>query len=206
MATDADASRRVVSADEQPDTSKREPPTGSHSEDAPGVAGRDRARRLGTGRQWIVATLLIMVLSIGGLAGWLGWRSHDVTQAQHRRVAFLQAARTTALNISTLDWRHADSDVQRIIDSSAGTFHDDFAGRRQPMIDMVKAAQSTSVGTITEAALESESDDEAQALVIVSIKTSTTSAANLPPNIWRLRLTMQANGGSPKVSNVQFVQ
>ena len=68
----------------------------------------------------------------------------------------LQAARQGALNLTTIDWQHAEGDMQRILDGATGQFHDEFASRSQPFIEVVKQAKSTSVGTIAEAGLESE--------------------------------------------------
>ena len=88
--------------------------------------------------------------------GWLGFRAYQAHQEQALRSQFLQAAKQGALNLTTIDWQHAERDVQRILDGATGQFHDDFATRSQPFIDVVKQAKSTSVGTITEAGLESE--------------------------------------------------
>jgi Mce-associated membrane protein len=56
-----------------------------------------------------------------------------------------------------------DADIQRILNSSIGAFHDDFQKRSQPFIDTLKQAQSTSTRTVTAAGLESLGDNEAQA-------------------------------------------
>jgi hypothetical protein len=48
---------------------------------------------------------------------------------------------------------------------ATGAFYDDFRGRSQPFTDVVKKAEAITVGTITEAAMESETDNDAQVLV-----------------------------------------
>ena len=101
---------------------------------------------------------LVLVLALGGLTGWLGFRAYESRKAEDQRNLFLQVGRQGALNLTTIDWEHADADVQRILDSATGTFYDDFQRRAQPFVDVVKQAQSKSVGTISEAGLESESD------------------------------------------------
>jgi Mce-associated membrane protein len=98
-----------------------------------------------------------------------------------------------------------DADVQRILDSSTGPFHDDFQNRSQSFIDVVKQAQSTTEGSITEAGVESMQYDTAQVLVAVSVKTSNAVAAQQEPRAWRMRLAVQKVGDSAKVSNAQFV-
>ncbi len=117
-----------------------------------------------------------LVVALAGLTGWLGFRTYQSHQADEQRKLFLQVGRQGALNLTTIDWQHADEDVQRILDSATGTFYDDFQKRAQPFVEVVKQAQSKSVGTIAEAGLESESDNGAQVLVAVTVKTSNAGA------------------------------
>src|SRR6516165_3405571 len=148
---------------------------------------------------------LAVVVALGGLTGWLGFRAHQSQQAQAKRSQFLQVARQGALNLTTIDWQHADADVRRILDGATGEFYDDFAKRSRPFIDVVKQAKATTVGTITEAGLESETADTAQALVAVSVQTSNAAETNQEPRAWRMRIYVQRVGDQVKVSNVGFV-
>src|SRR6516164_2496369 len=129
-----------------------------------------------------------MVVVLAGLVGWLGFRAYQSQQAQAQRSQFLQVARQGALNLTTIDWQHAEADVRRILDGATGEFYDDFAKRSQPFIDVVKQAKATTVGTITEAGLESETADTAQALVAVSVQTSNAAETNQEPRAWRMRI------------------
>ncbi|ORV50423.1 MULTISPECIES: DUF1109 domain-containing protein [Mycobacterium] len=148
---------------------------------------------------------LVTVAALGALAGWFGFRMYQSHQAQEQREFLVQVARQGALNLTTIDWQHADADIQRILDSATGTFYDDFSNRSKPFIDVVKKAQSKSVGTITEAGVESQSGNEAQVLVAVSVKTSNLGAAEQDQRHWRMRITVQKVGNDAKVSNVAFV-
>ena len=148
---------------------------------------------------------LVLVLALGGLTGWLGFRAYESRQAEQQRQLFLQVGRQGALNLTTIEHQQVDADVQRILDSATGTFYDDFQKRAQPFIDVVKQAQSKSVGMVTEAGLESESDAEARVLVAVTVKTSNAGAPEQEPRAWRMRLSVQKVGEEAKVSNVEFV-
>jgi Mce-associated membrane protein len=148
---------------------------------------------------------LAVVVALAATAGWLGFRAYQSHRAQEQRQLFLQVGRQCALNLTTIDWQHADADVQRVLDSATGKFYDQFSQRKQPFIDVVKKAQSKSVGTITEAGLESDSADKADVLVAASIKTSNLGADDQPPREWRMRITVEKSGGEVKVSNVAFV-
>jgi len=148
---------------------------------------------------------LVVILALGGLTGWLGFRTYQSHQTDEQQKLFLQVGRQGALNLTTIDFQHADADVQRILDSATGTFYDDFDKRSKPFIEVVKQAQSKSVGTIAEAGLESESDNGAQVLVAVTVKTSNAGAPEQAPRAWRMRISVQKVGDEAKVSNVEFV-
>lgn len=149
---------------------------------------------------------LVVVLALAGLVGWLGFRAYESQKLEAQRQLFLQVGRQGAMNLTTIDWEHAEADVQRIVDSATGTFYDDFQQRAGPFIEVVKQAQSKSVGMVTEAGLESESATEARVLVAVTVQTSNAGAAEQQPRLWRMRVTVQDVGDDQvKVSNVEFV-
>lgn len=148
---------------------------------------------------------LVGVVALAGLTGWLGFRTYESRQAEAQRNLFLQVGRQGALNLTTIGWENAEADVQRILDSATGTFYDDFQQRAQPFVEVVKQAQSTSVGTIAEAGLESEGDNEAEVLVAVTVETSNAGAPDQQPRAWRMRILVEKIGDEAKVSNVEFV-
>ncbi|MGE2689726.1 tetratricopeptide repeat protein [Mycolicibacterium pulveris] len=148
---------------------------------------------------------VILVLALGGLVGWQGYQAYQTHQAEEQRNLFVQVGRQGALNLTTINWEQAEADVQRILDSATGTFYDDFQQRSAPFIEVVKQAQSKSVGEVTDAGLESESGDEGQVLVAVTVNTSNAGAPEQQPRSWRMRLTVQKIGDEAKVSNVEFV-
>jgi Mce-associated membrane protein len=148
---------------------------------------------------------LAIVVALAATVGWLGFRAYQSHQAATQRQLFLQVGRQCALNLTTIDWQHAEADVQRVLDSATGQFYDQFSKRKQPFIEVIKKAQSKSEGTITEAGVESESGDTAQVLVAVSIKTTNLGAADQPPRQWRMRISVEKSGSEAKISNVAFV-
>jgi Mce-associated membrane protein len=148
---------------------------------------------------------LVVVLALGGLTGWLGFRAYQSHQLDAQRKLFVQVGRQGALNLTTIDFQHVDADVQRILDSATGTFYDDFQKRSQPFTEVVKQVKSKSVGSVTEAGLESESDDQAQVLVAVAVNTTVEGQPEQQPRAWRMRITVQKVGEDTKVSNVEFV-
>ena len=181
---------------------------GGTSEPAGDDADRDpkaRSGRMMSARRWATLFSLAVIVTLSVFVGGLGFRVHQAQKAEAQRNQFLQVARQGALNLTTIDWQHADADVRRILDGATGEFYNDFAKRSQPFIDVVKQAKATTVGTITEAGLESETADTAQALVSVSVQTSNAAESNQEPRAWRMRVYVQRVGDQVKVSNVGFV-
>ena len=148
---------------------------------------------------------LVIVVALAGLAGSLGYRMYQSHQAEQQRHLFIEVARQGALNLTTINYTQVDADVQRILDSATGTFHDDFQKRSRPFIEVVKQAQSKSDGSIVEAGLQSETGDQAQVLVAVNVNTSVAGAAEPQPRAWRMRISVQKIGDGAQVSNVEFV-
>jgi Mce-associated membrane protein len=150
-------------------------------------------------------TGLLMAAALAALIGVLGVRADHAYRSQQLRELYLEVGRQGAVNMTTIDWHHADADVQRILGSATGSFYDDFAQRSAPFVDVVKKVQSVSTGTVTMAGLESSTDNDAQVLVAVNVETTTSEAPQQTPRAWRMRISVQKVGNDVKVSNVEFV-
>lgn len=161
------------------------------------------SRRLTRAGSALVTGALILA-GVTGLAGWLGYSAYQAQRAQAQRDQFVSVARQGAVNLTTIKYTEVDADVQRIIDLATGSFREDFEQRAKPFIKVVKAAQSKSEGTVTDAGLESQRGDSAQVLVAVAVK-SQTAGGEEPQREWRMRIEVRAVGADAKVSNVVFV-
>jgi Mce-associated membrane protein len=148
---------------------------------------------------------LVVMAALAAVISVLGVRAHHAHQAEQLRAQYLEVGRQGAVNLTTIDWRHPEADVQRILDSATGSFYDDFNQRSGPFVEVVKKVQSVSVGTITAAGLESSTDSGAQVLVAVNVETTTSQSPDRTPRAWRMRISVQKAGNDLKVSNVEFV-
>jgi Mce-associated membrane protein len=147
-----------------------------------------------------------VVVALLGVGGWLGFRLHQDDQVRAQRSLYVQVARQTAINLTTINYSQVDADIKRVLDSATGGFHDEFQNRSQPFVEVVKKVQSKTEGTIAEAGLLNYTKDQAQVLVAISVKTSMANApADQEPRRWRMRLTVDKTGDGAKVSNVEFV-
>jgi Mce-associated membrane protein len=147
----------------------------------------------------------VAAAALAGLVGWSGYRAHQASEVEQQRELFMRVGRQGALDLTSISHTEVDADVRRILDTSTGSFQDDFQQRWQPFIDLVKREQSTSHGTITEAGLQSMTSDSARVLVAVSVKTTTAAVPDPHVNSFRLRIDVNRVNGGAKVSNVEFV-
>jgi len=203
MAKDADAAECEVTAPDSvaadPDEVGRDNLDGvDEAVDAPSTHPTPAVRPA-----LILGTLI--VLALGVLAGWQGFRAERSGHAQRQRDSVVAVARQGAINLTTISYTEAEADVKRILDGATGAFRDDFGRRSQPFVDVVKQAQSKSEGTVTAAALESFGGNESQVLVAVTVKTLTAAAPDPQRRSWRMRISVQGSGEAAKVSNVEFV-
>jgi Mce-associated membrane protein len=145
---------------------------------------------------------LVAGVALAGLVGWLGFRTYEAQKGETQRNLFVQTAQDVAVNLSTVDYQHADADAQRIADSATGGFADSFARRRQAYIDTAARTRSRVLGTVTDAGLESQKGEQGRVLVAVTVR---SVDPRQEPQYLRMRLTVQKVGDVAKVSDVAFV-
>jgi len=142
---------------------------------------------------------LTVIVALGGVSAWLGFRVYQADHSAQSRVDFVRVGKEVAVDMTTIDYEQADSDVQRILDSATGEFYDDFKNRSGPFIEVVKQAQSKSVGTVTEAGLESTNGQQGEVLVAVTVNSTNKSGPQQGPRYWRMRMTVTRYGNDLKV-------
>jgi Mce-associated membrane protein len=148
----------------------------------------------------------VIMLALGGLVGWLAVAAHGASQTGRDRDLFLAAARQAAINLTTISYAEADTDVDRILDSATGALRDEFQHRAQPFVDVVMQTQSTTKGTVTSAGIQSQAVDKAQVIVAVSVMTSSkASPEQQGPRSWRMKINLEKTADGVKASDVQFV-
>lgn len=217
MQQDADAAAAeevTVAADEVTDTdvgdvseaNTAEACTSQSEDGARVVAGLTRWRWM---RISPVRAALIFgaaaVVALAAVVGWSTYRMLDLQRGVEQDATYVQVARQTATNLTTIDWRHPEDDVQRILDSATGGFRDEFQQRAPAFIELVKKTKSITTGRVTEAGIESESDTEAQVLVTVSVTTTSEGNADQQPRAWRMRVAVDKSAEDSQVTNVAFV-
>lgn len=166
-----------------------------------------RPRRLRRPGRKTVAASVAAALVCGslGASGYL-WRHHrTVAHHQQRAAEFAAAARQDAIWVMSIDANKAREDVQRIIDNTTGTFK---AGMLLSAEDLVNAVQQSNVSTtvdIAGVAVESMTEDSAVVLVAAKAAVVNRDKDKPAPRSWRIVMTLQRDGGQPKVSNIEVL-
>lgn len=155
----------------------------------------------------VLGLILAVVITVvfAGLAGWFGYRTLQAREVNQTNEMLLQAGRQAAINLTTIDAATVDADIRRVIDASVDPFAGEFAKKSASFADVVRLAQSKSEGRVTEAGIESLTDDTADVLVALSVTTTAKGVPEEQPRLWRMRITVKKSGDTAKVSNVGFV-
>src|SRR6202000_2179245 len=67
-----------------------------------------------------VAVGIAFIVALLGVGGWLGFRIHQDNQVQAQRSLYVQVARQTAINLTTIHYTEVDADIKRVLDSATG--------------------------------------------------------------------------------------
>jgi Mce-associated membrane protein len=151
------------------------------------------------------AAAILLIIGFTGFSGFAAWKHHESTQRAHRAAAFEAGARQGVINMTSLDFKRAKEDVQRVIDSSTGEFRDDFQQRANDFAKVVEESKVVTEGTVNAAAVESMDDHSAQVLISATSKITNSAGAKDEPRAWRLRVWVTEEGGQYKMSKVEFV-
>ena len=150
-----------------------------------------------------VAAVLVLGLIVGVVL--LSIAKHSAQERDSRRAEFVQAARQSVVNMTTIHQATAKQDVERILANASGDFKAEFGGRADPFVSIVTEAKVDTDGSILESGLESESGDSANVLVAAR-STVTNAGDNKPsPRDFRLRVTITDTDGKLTTSKVEFV-
>jgi len=85
-------------------------------------------------------------------------------------------------------------------------YHDDFAQNSASFIETAKQSQAVSVGTVTEAGLESADGDLGRVLVALTVMRSNHAVPERQPQNWRARVTVSDADGRFKVASVELIR
>lgn len=169
------------------------------------VSRRCASLRHPTKRGLAVTAMLLITVAALIVTGLIGLNHNRATADAARASAFTVAANQGVEAITTLDFRNAQSDVQRVLDQSTGAFFEDFNGRSEDFASVIEQSEVTTKGSVTASAIESMSENSAVVLVSANSEVTNAAGAEQEPRVWRLRVTVDDIDGAMKISKVDFV-
>ncbi|MGH3914569.1 MAG: hypothetical protein ACRDTC_14365 [Pseudonocardiaceae bacterium] len=144
--------------------------------------------------------VLLLVLGLG-----LGWRLINTDTAESHREAALQTASQAADNLTSIDYRTADRDLQQVLDGSTAEFAEEFGISGPAFISVVKETQLVSRGEVTSAGVERVDEESARVLVAVKASVSNAAAPQGTPRNYRMGVELVLLDGRWLVSKVEFL-
>lgn len=148
----------------------------------------------------VAATVLTAVLSV-----WLGLNLSGQRGAEQRRQDVLAAARQSALNFTSLDYRHYDRDSGNVLKGATGDFKKQFAAQTGQLTKLVAQNRSVSEGQVLEAGIVRSDERSARVLVVADSKVTNTAAPEGQARTYRLQLDLVRVDGRWLTSDVAFV-
>ncbi|MBY6414682.1 hypothetical protein HQ346_24155 [Rhodococcus sp. BP-252] len=163
------------------------------------------AREIPRRRRLLPALFLVVVLALLAAGISLSYAVRSAAAQDERNQRFVQTARQTVLNLTTIHPDSAQQDVDRLLAGASGDFKAEFEGREGPFVEVVQQARVDSNGEIIEAGMESSTADSADVLVAARAMVQNSDAAEPEPRDFRLRVTVVDDDGVMTASRVEFV-
>jgi Mce-associated membrane protein len=148
----------------------------------------------------VAATVLTTVLCV-----WLGLKMADQRGTEQRRQEVLAAARQSALNFTSLDYRHYDQDSRTVLEGATGDFKKQFAAQTAQLTKLVAQNKSVSEGQVLDAGIVRSDARSARVLVVADSKVTNTAAPEGQARTYRLQLDLVRVGDRWLTSDVTFV-
>lgn len=163
------------------------------------------AARTGRGSRVMAAGLALATAGTTALALWLGLQVYEQRAAEQRHQDILAAARQSALNFTSLDYRHYGRDSENVLKGATGDFKKQFTAQTAQLTKLVAKNKSVSKGQVLEAGITRANEDSARVLVVADSKVTNTGAPDGQARTYRLQLDLELKNGRWLTSGVEFV-
>lgn len=148
----------------------------------------------------VVATVLCTASAL-----WLSMRLYEQRAAEQRRQDILAAARQSALNFTSLDYRRYGQDSARVLKGATGDFRKEFTAQTEELTELVARNKSVSEGQVLDAGIVRSDEDSARVLVVADSKVTNTAVPKGEARTYRLQLDLVHEDGRWLTSDVEFV-
>ncbi|MDJ0340984.1 hypothetical protein QMK19_08860 [Streptomyces sp. H10-C2] len=151
------------------------------------------------------ASLAGAAVLLTALSGDLGLRLYQQHQQERRDQDIVAAARQSALNFTSLDYRHYERDSANVLNGATGDFKKQFAAQTTELTKLVGTNKSVSEGQVLEAGIARSDGHSARVLIVVDSKVTNIAAPQGQARNYRLQLDLVLQGGRWLTSDVEFV-
>ncbi|WP_405603368.1 hypothetical protein OG741_31275 [Streptomyces sp. NBC_01410] len=151
------------------------------------------------------AALVVATVVTTALSGWLCVQVYEQRAEAQRHQEILAAARQSALNFTSLDYRHYAQDSENVLKGATGDFKEQFSGQTTELTKLVAANKSISQGQVLEAGITRSDERTARVLVVADSKVTNTAAPGGQARTYRLQLDLVLENGRWLTSDVEFV-
>ncbi len=157
-------------------------------------------------RRALAVTAAILIIGAAlTTSGYVAWHHREVLQQRRHTAEFATAARNAVLTMMSMDPDKARDEMQRFADDTTGLFKAGILMGAEKAITALQQSNVTSKGTVTADAVESATEDSAVVLLVARTEFSRPGQAKPETRSLRLVVTVQRDGGQPKISRVEFV-
>ncbi|MBC2902257.1 hypothetical protein [Streptomyces cupreus] len=153
----------------------------------------------------VAAALVVATVLTTALAVWLALGLAGQREAEQRRQDILAAARRSALNFTSLDYRHYGRDSANVLESATGNFKKEFAAQTKQLTQLVTDNKSVSEGQVLEAGIVRSDERSARVLVVADSEVTNTAVPRGEARTYRLQLDLVHRDGRWLTSDVEFV-
>ncbi|WP_246593931.1 hypothetical protein [Streptomyces auratus] len=150
----------------------------------------------------VLAGVLAVLVVLSGFCGVRLYQQHGEEQ---RNQDILAAARQSAVNFTSLDYRHYDRDSKNVLKGATGDFKKQFTTQTKELTKLVTDNKSVSEGHVLEAGIAKAGATSAQVLVVADSKVTNLAAPQGQARNYRLQLDLVLEGGRWLTSNLEFV-
>ncbi|WP_274561085.1 hypothetical protein [Streptomyces spiramyceticus] len=151
------------------------------------------------------AGLAVVATVLAAASGWLGVQWYERNETDQRHEDILTAARQSALNFTSLDYRHYDRDSKNVLNGATGDFKKQFTAQTAQLTKLVAANKSVSEGQVLDAGIARADERSARVLVVADSKVTNSAAPQGTARNYRLQLDLVFEDGRWLTSNVEFV-
>jgi Mce-associated membrane protein len=162
---------------------------------------------------WLsLAAAAILLIGLAATAALLGVRDHQHRQgsgssltATPAEEAALAAARAEAVALTTISYRTASADLDRVLAGATGALRSQFEAQKAQLPATLAQTKAISKGTVLSSALSSLAGNQAKALLAVdqTVSGTDTSTSGVLKH-YRMVVTLQQVNGKWLASDVSF--